>query len=188
MDDLGFDQWLDWESVIFFSPPPAWQLDRPHWFLRSRQNKRQASWPGNGAEGGKEDRQVVNASLANAKEISQVCPIGPKVCTSYGFQFVVPGEPFSNLRKPNSCHSTFCNWQINKSWCSVSLSPAQEACVCATASRCKASRNWRTLWFWFTKVRDQLHARVSVITKDGWWGWWGINLEIINVDCCIVIN
>lgn len=162
MDDLGFDWWLDWESVIF--PNPGTTAGSPPSTSEISAKKNAASWPGNAAEGGKEERQETTASLANAKEISCVCPIAPKVCIPRGFLSVVPGERFPNLQKPDRCHSTFCH--EDKSWSSISLSPAQEACACATASRCKANRNWCTLWFWFTKVRNQVHGRVSVITKD----------------------
>lgn len=168
---LWWNTWMIWDLIEdlienqWFTPTPARQLDRRPRLLRSRQKtKNAASWPGNAAEGGKEERQEVTASLANAKEISRVCPIAPKVCVPRGFLSVVLGERFPNLQKPDPCHSTFCH--EDKSWSSISLSPAQEACACATASRCKANRNWCTLWFWFTKVRDQVHGRVSVITKD----------------------
>lgn len=108
MDDLGFDWWLDWESVI--SPNPGTTAGSPPSTSEiSAKKKNAASWPGNAAEGGKEERQEVTASLANAKEISRVCPIAPKVCVPRGFLSVVPGERFPNLQKPDPSHSTFCH-------------------------------------------------------------------------------
>lgn len=105
MNDLFCDWRLDWESVIIrvrhgsltasLNFPPNMEI-------------LSLTLPQNASEVVKGKRQEVNVSLANAKDISQVCPIAPKRVGG-GIPSVLPGEYFLIPRKLNSPDCTFGN-------------------------------------------------------------------------------